>query len=59
MLEQAKQLVSQKKYKKALVLVKKLNQQVNTLSFASLELESGCLFYLKRYKLSSLRGSSP
>jgi len=55
MLEQAKQLVSQKKYKKALVLVKKLNQQVNTLSFASLELESGCLFYLKRYKLSSLR----
>ena len=51
--EQAKHLVSQKKYKKALLVLRKLNQK--QMLFESIELESVCLFHEKNYQLAFIK----
>jgi tetratricopeptide (TPR) repeat protein len=43
-IEHAKLLVSQKKFKKALQLIKKVNQKPSAVSFDTVELEAICLF---------------
>lgn len=50
-LEKAKQLIAQKKYKKALELLRKVPLE----SFESLELQIQCLFNQKQYKLAKIR----
>jgi hypothetical protein len=53
--EQASALAKQGKYKKALLIVQKINQKLSEISFATLELEVACLFFEKKYQLAYLK----
>lgn len=53
--EQVKLLVSQGKHKKALAIVKKINQKDSESNFESLALEIACLFFDKKYQLAYLK----
>jgi len=53
-LQQAQVLVSQNKYKKALPILKKINQKKAQQSYISLELEGVCLVKEKKYLLAEL-----
>jgi tetratricopeptide (TPR) repeat protein len=54
--EQVKALVAQKKYKKALPLIRKINQKQSEICFETLALEVACLFNEKNYKLAYIKG---
>ena len=53
--EQARALALQGKYKKALLIVQKINQKPSEICFATLELEVACLFFEKKYQLAYLK----
>jgi tetratricopeptide (TPR) repeat protein len=53
--EQAKLLLSQSKFKKALQIVKKINQKTSLVNFESLELEGICLFNERNYQLALIK----
>jgi hypothetical protein len=54
-LEQARLLASQGKHKKALAIVKKINQKDSESNFESLELEVACLFLDKKFQLAYVK----
>ena len=54
-LAQARLLVEQKKYKKALAILKKINQKSGQSTYGSIELEAICLFEQKQYPLARIK----
>ena len=54
-LEQAKILLKDKKFKKALAQVKKINSKLPEIKFDCLEIESACLFDEKKYILAGIK----
>jgi hypothetical protein len=56
--ELARSLAKQGKYKKALLIVQKINQKPSEINFATLELEVACLFFEKKYQLAYLKNQN-
>ncbi|MBT1064905.1 hypothetical protein KJY73_15030 [Bowmanella sp. Y26] len=54
-LDDLRALIAKGKYKKALPLLKKFNQKSQQLSYESLEMEAGCLFFEGQYRLSRIK----
>lgn len=53
-IQQASSLISAKKYKKALILLKKINSKKSQQTYSSLELEGVCLIEEKKYQMAEL-----
>jgi tetratricopeptide (TPR) repeat protein len=54
-LEKALDLAKQQKFKKALVIIKKVNQKAADVSFQTMELEALCLFKAKSYQMARIK----